>query len=149
MIHTIKPCGLSSEPDGRSAIRSVALPPDSALECEPRRVRVAPRRVSVTALCSTMADRVVLPTVMNFGSFTLSPPVTGRRLWVTLFETSSWYFDRLQHRVDDLGNLDAFHLEVRPQQHAVLQHRACQCLYVFGQDEIAFLESRERARGRQ
>jgi len=61
----------------------------------------------------------------------------------------SWYFDRLQHRVDDLTNLDAFHLELWPQQHAVLQNRGCQCFYVFGRHEIALLESRERPRRRQ
>ena len=59
------------------------------------------------------------------------------------------YFDRLQHRVDYLVNLDAFHLEIRPQQHAVLQYRGSQRLYVLGHHEVSLLQSRERPRRRQ
>jgi len=55
--------------------------------------------------------------------------------------------DCLQDRVDHFSDFNAFHLKLRPQQHAMLKHGTGKCFYVLGQHEIALLESCKTARG--
>lgn len=140
MIHTSDPCGLKSDPAGGSAIRCEVLPAN-------RRLGLAGWAVASTAAETvtsgpTTPAEVLFPAVMVSLASMSSPGVYhGCAL--------ARYFDRFQYRVDDLTNLDSFHLEIRPQEHTVLQYGASQGLYVLGRHEIAVLESRKRPRRRQ
>src|SRR5215470_8644394 len=55
----------------------------------------------------------------------------------------SRHFNRFQYSVDYLANLETFHLELRPQQHAVLQYRGSKRLHVLRQHELAFFKRRQ------
>jgi hypothetical protein len=140
MIHTSDSCGLKSDPAGRSTIRCETLARKSGLG----RVgsAVASTVAVTTTSCPLTLAELLLPAVMISLASMLSPGVH----YVCGLTR---YFDRLQYGVDYLANLDAFHLEIRPQQHAMRQHRCSQRLYVLGRHEIALLESRERPRRRQ
>ena len=140
MIHASDSCGLKSDPAGRSAIRCETLPPKGGWG---RAGSAVASTVAVTTSSSppTLTE-LLLPAVMISLASILSP---GVHYVCDLTR----YFDRLQYGVDYLANLDTFHFEIRPQQHAVPKYRGSQRLYVLGSHEIALFESRERPRRRQ
>jgi hypothetical protein len=140
MIHTSDSCGLKSDPAGRSAIRCELLPPKSGLLDAGSAVALT--LAVTTASCAPAPAELFLSAVM-ISLASILPPGVHYAYGLAR------YFHRFQHCVDYLANLDAFHLEIRPQQHAVLQYRGRQRLYVLGRHEIALLESRERPRRRQ
>lgn len=110
MIHTSDSCGLKSDPAGRSAIRCEILPPKSELGRAGS--SVASTVAVTTSSCPPILAELLLPAVMISIASMLSPDV---RYVCGLTR----YLDRLQYGVDYLANLDTFHLEIRPQQHAV------------------------------
>src|SRR4051812_42199947 len=112
MIHISDSCGLKSDPAGVSAI-------------------LCPVLLSKTDLgragCAVASSVAATPCpLIKFVSTPVMISLLPRCCRSVLAMRSSWYFDRLQHRVNYLANRDAFHLELRPQQHAVLKYSSSQ-----------------------
>jgi hypothetical protein len=106
MIHTSDSCGLKSNPAERSSILREVLLPKSGLGSAGSAVAST---VAVRAtLCPPTPAEFLFPALMISLASTLSPGVYYAC-------GLARYFDRLQHRVDHLANLDAFHLDLRPQ----------------------------------
>ena len=140
ITHASETSGLNRVPTGRSAIRRANLLLTSWSQCFG--AAVASTSATITAARAPTPACFLSPAVM------MSPTLRCHPLPRLIRMRLPRHFYRLQHRVDYLANLDAFHFEVRPQQDAMFQHGCSQRLYVLRQHEIALLERRERPRCR-
>lgn len=122
MIQTRDSPGLRSVPAGLSATRCAVLSRKGGL-------------------CADSVVAVVV-NVMFFPTTPVEILVTNPAFCLCCLTGN---FDGLQDSVDHFANLDAFHLKIRAQQHAVLKDRGGEGFYVLGQDEISFFERRQRA----
>lgn len=140
ITHASETSGLNRVPTGRSTIRRANL----LLTSRSQRVGAAVASTSATIA----APRAPTPACFLSPAVTISPtsmPILCRAWYVCGLPR---HFHRLQHGVDYLANLDAFHFEVWSQQDAMFQHGCSQRLYVLRQHEIALLERRECPRCR-
>lgn len=135
MIHTSRACGLKSKPAGRSPIRCPVFPSKTGL------------RRAGSAAASTV-PMTAAPGFPRASGLLFRDAMIWRTSMVVFYGsalTLPRHFDRFQHSVDYLANLDALHLELRAEHHAVLEHRAGKGLHVLGQHELALLERRQGA----